>query len=75
LSAAACELGFSQPAVSYQLRSLEREVGTVLVRHHGRTALRPDSMRVDAVAAMIGTLEAACRDHGPRPGAGAARQT
>ncbi len=37
LSAAALELGFSQPAVSYQLRSLEREVGTVLAVRSGRT--------------------------------------
>ena len=42
LSAAAFELGFSQPAVSYQLRSLEREVGTVLVVRNGRaTRLTP----------------------------------
>jgi molybdate transport repressor ModE-like protein len=42
LSAAARELGFSQPAVTYQLRSLERMVGTVLVVRNGRvTCLTP----------------------------------
>ncbi len=38
-SAAARELGFTQPAISYQMRSLERDVGTPLTVRVG-TAMR-----------------------------------
>ena len=62
LSAAATELGFSQPAVSYQLRSLEREVGTVLVVRNGRTAkLTPAgealAVHADSILSSIQTAE------------------
>lgn len=62
LSAAALELGFSQPAVSYQLRSLEREVGTVLVVRNGRiTRLTPAgealSAHADRILSSIQTAE------------------
>ena len=62
LSAAALELGFSQPAVSYQLRSLEREVGTVLVVRNGRTTrLTPAgealAVHADRILSSIQTAE------------------
>jgi molybdate transport repressor ModE-like protein len=62
LSAAALELGFSQPAVSYQLRSLEREVGTVLVVRNGRTTrLTPAgealTVHADRILSSIQTAE------------------
>jgi molybdate transport repressor ModE-like protein len=64
LSAAAAELGFSQPAVSYQLRSLEREVGTVLVARHGRTArLTPAGEALAAHAdRILSSIQTAERD-------------
>lgn len=62
LSAAALELGFSQPAISYQLRSLEREVGTVLVVRNGRsTRLTPAgealAAHADRILSSIQTAE------------------
>ena len=36
LSAAARELGFTQPALSHHVRALEREVRTAVVQRHGR---------------------------------------
>lgn len=67
LSAAACELGFSQPAVSYQLRSLEREVGTVLVVRNGRaTRLTPAgealTAHADRILSSIQTAERSLAD-------------
>jgi molybdate transport repressor ModE-like protein len=64
LSAAASELGFSQPAVSYQLRSLERQVGTVLVARHGRTVrLTPAGEALAAHAdRILSSIQTAERD-------------
>ncbi|MGA8113300.1 MAG: LysR family transcriptional regulator [Actinocatenispora sp.] len=64
LSAAAAELGFSQPAVSYQLRSLEREVGTVLVVRNGRvTHLTPAGEALTAHAdRILSSIQTAERD-------------
>jgi len=67
LSAAALELGFSQPAVSYQLRSLEREVGTVLVVRNGRaTRLTPAgealTAHADRILSSIQTAEQSLAD-------------
>jgi molybdate transport repressor ModE-like protein len=67
LSAAAVELGFSQPAVSYQLRSLEREVGTVLVVRNGRaTRLTPAgealAVHADTILSSIQTAEQSLAD-------------
>ncbi len=67
LSAAAAELGFSQPAVSYQLRNLEREVGTVLVVRNGRAArLTPAgetlTAHADRILSSIQTAERSLAD-------------
>lgn len=67
LSGAALELGFSQPAVSYQLRTLEREVGTVLVVRNGRaTRLTPAgealAVHADSILSSIQTAERSLAD-------------
>lgn len=46
-SAAARELGYTQPAVSQQIRALERSVGTPLFTRHGR------SMRLTEAGALL----------------------
>ena len=58
LSAAARELGYTQPAVTHHLRRLEREVGTALVTRAGRGVRLTDAGRAlvphaDALAARL----------------------
>jgi molybdate transport repressor ModE-like protein len=62
LSAAARELGYTQPAVTHHLRRLEREVGTALVARAGRGVRLTEAGRAlvphaDAVAARLAAAE------------------
>jgi DNA-binding transcriptional LysR family regulator len=61
-TAAASSLGYTQPAVSYQMRMLERAVGTPLVSHAGRGVRLTEAGRIlarhaDVVLAAIRTAE------------------
>ncbi len=61
-TAAAGALGYSQPAVSYQMRMLERSAGTPLVTHAGRgvrltEAGRTLARHADVVLAALRTAE------------------
>jgi DNA-binding transcriptional LysR family regulator len=65
-SAAAAELGYTQPAVSRQIATLEAQVGTVLVRRVPQGAVLTDAGRLlvahaEAVIARLGNAEAELR--------------
>jgi DNA-binding transcriptional LysR family regulator len=62
-TAAASALGYTQPAVSYQMRQLERAAGTPLVVHTGRTVRLTEAGRrlaghADVVLAALSAAEA-----------------
>lgn len=67
ISAAARNLGWSQPALGQQLRRLEKEVGTPLVRRHARGITLTPAGEVllghaDAIAGRLLVARAALRD-------------
>lgn len=67
ISAAARSLGWSQPALGQQLRRLEKEVGTPLVRRHARGITLTPAGEVllghaDAIAGRLLVARAALRD-------------
>ncbi|MDM9647130.1 LysR family transcriptional regulator [Rhizobium sp. S163] len=59
LSAAAAALGLTQPAVSYQIRRLEEQIGvTLLKRQHRGVELTPEGQRLfDLVAKSIDEID------------------
>ena len=64
-TAAAAELGMTQAAVSYQVKSLEERLGAPLfVREKGRVRLTPLGARlVPALSSAFDTIEAAFASH------------
>src|SRR3954466_5873787 len=64
-TAAAAELGMTQAAVSYQVKSLEERLGSPLfVREKGRARLAPLGQRLlPALSSAFDTLEAAFTSH------------
>jgi DNA-binding transcriptional LysR family regulator len=65
-SAAAAALGYTQPAISRQIATLEGEVGTVLVRRVPQGAVLTDAGRMlsergEAILAQLGAAEAELR--------------
>jgi len=67
ITAAAAELGTTQPAVSQRIRTLEEALGTSLFRREGRN-LKPSGKAVryyDEVAAALGAIAAASEDLKP----------
>ncbi len=62
LAAAARALGYTQPAITHQIRQLEREAGTALVRRGGRGASLTEAGQVlvahaDAILARMAAAE------------------
>src|SRR6185312_9333091 len=74
-SAAGRALGFTQPAITYQMRCLEREVGAPLTVRSGRTMQLTDTGRALLVHAerILATLRAAEDDLRARRDNGAGR--
>lgn len=59
LTAAAQELGLTQPAVSYQMRQLEEQLATrLLIRQHRGVELTPEGRRLfDLVSQQVGEID------------------
>ena len=78
-SAAAVELGYTQPAISRQIATLEAEVGTVLVRRVPLGAVLTDAGRLlvarsEAILARLADAEAELRALGGLESGHAARR-
>ena len=63
LSAAAASLGLTQPAVSYQIRRIEEQIGvTLFVRQHRGVELSPEGRRLfEIVEKAVGGVDAVVR--------------
>lgn len=63
LTRAAAELGLSQPSVSYQIQSLEAQVGAPLLRrlHRGTELTEEGRILFEAVSANVGRIDEAAR--------------
>lgn len=70
LTAAAAELGLSQPAVSYQIRRIEEQLGTSLISrlHRGSRLTEAGETLFRAVHAGVGRLDDAAREIRARVG-------
>jgi putative choline sulfate-utilization transcription factor len=70
LTAAGAELGLSQPAVSYQIRRIEEQVGTALISrlHRGSRLTEAGETLFKAVHSGLGRLDDAVREVRARAG-------
>lgn len=70
LTAAGAELGMSQPAVSYQIRRIEEQVGTALISrlHRGSRLTEAGETLFKAVHSGLGRLDDAVREVRARAG-------